>query len=392
MKTKLGRAALVGVAAAALTALNVQVGVAAGTDAISYEAVSDGTGIGITLAPSGQPAQVFGGGITSALANTTPSAKGSAEAVKGNAATSVGTEAPPDGDPKHAEGGSMANRGIPDVLTISGAAGSADSRSEAKDETPSTENLATFGSATVTAGSAAVLQAVIKVGAVSTDAAADGVAARTTSSSTSSGVVISLSVEPAVLQALDGATNQLEGPLCGGLSQLPGVGPQVGSACAALFSSTAASVEYASFTIGEGSATCTWKDATPSATGQGATVVGSILGQKVIDLKPGSTPTTLGAGTPLELTVGAGSFVSPDPTDGDVGENDSVNATASGASLDLLAKNVRFAFSSSSCSLTAKIPPDDVLSNTGGALLPSLLGGAGLVAGAAGLRRFLRKR
>lgn len=398
MRTKMGRAALVGLAAVAVTAMHVQPGGAAPsvTKTYSYAATSEGSGVGITLAPGGQTAQVIGGGFTSARADLAAdgkfTSKGSAEAVKGNASVSVSSEAPPDSGNKHAQGGALNNAGIPNVLTLSGEAGSADSASEAKDKTPSSTTSATFGATTITAGPSAVLQAKISIGAVSTEADAEGKAKEASSTSTSHGVVISLSVEPAALQQLDGQANQVQGPLCGGLAQIPTVGDELSGACNALFDSTAASVEYATITIGEGNATCTWKDGKPAASGQGATVRLSVLGQQVAELKPGSTPTTVGTGTPLELTVGAGSFVSPEPTDGGFDEDDKVTGTASGAFADLLAKSVRLAFSSSSCAIAAKIATDKVLASTGGTVLPSLLGGAGLIAGAFRLRRFLRIR
>lgn len=361
---------------------------------IAYEAIADTTGVRITLAPGGNVAQELSGGITSGKVTATPSASGSAEAQKGNANTTAKSEAPPDKQASHKDSVPLQGVGVPNLLVLDGGVGAADSMSEADDGTPTTESSAAFGAATVAAGNQQVLQASLQIGAVATASSAKAKGVDVVSQATSDGVLVKLTVQAGVLQAVQQQTGTLQQQLCGGLSGLPAIGPTVGTTCNTLFQTTqdlTAPVEFLSIAISDAAATCSWDGQEPAAEGKAAVVSVSVLGQALPAVGSAGAPTVIAQGTPLESTIAAGTLeklASP----ASEGEEDAASVTATGPYLELLTKQVQIRFSQSSCSLKGKVTTDEVIAKTGGQILPYLAGGMGLIAAASGIRRFLRRR
>ncbi|HVM10975.1 MAG TPA: hypothetical protein VM638_00680, partial [Actinomycetota bacterium] len=346
---------------------------------ISYTAVSDGSGIRITLGAEGQVDR--GGAITGAKVTSKPRSEGFAAGVLGSDEATVSTKAPPDGPAKTAAGTEGAQTVGP--FEVSGHSYEARSKSEAEDGTPSSTNTATFGGLSIGGGAEAPLGALVEISPTGTSAGANAKGKNVTSASSSTGFIVTLSLSAVALKE---AAEQIQEPLCGGLAER---NAQLGEVCNAAFSSTEQRVEFLRLEIGEGNVACTWDGKTPDAKGSGATVTPFLLGQALPAISPTSEPVTLGVGTPLETTFGAGSF-SKETEDAGSNGTDKVDAIAGGAFARLLGGQVDVRSSTSTCSIAAPMSTDEVLAATGSVVLWYLIGGAALVAASLGLRRFLR--
>ncbi|HYH28637.1 MAG TPA: hypothetical protein VEA19_07680 [Actinomycetota bacterium] len=358
------------------------------TETITYQAIGEGSGVRITLAPQGSEATEQGGALTEASVDQKPSARALGEGVRGVEQTTVSSSAPPDQDPAAKTGGAFPATGPAGIAQISGDGGSADSKSEAADKSPSAEAVAEFAESEILAG--ALFSAKINIGRMATSATAAGTKNRrtVTSGATSGGVDVTVTVSAEAVQQLNEAA---QSALCTNLSQVPNVGEQLGTQCAELLSTDEGEVELMKLEVGEGRATCGWKDEAPSVSGSGSAVKLSFLGVALNQLSNGAAQ-TLGAGTPLVSTIGAGAFSAEQPTDGGDNEDDKVSGVAGGAFADLFNKQIQLRFSASSCSISARVNVDEVLAATGGRPLFPIVGGTLLVAAALLLRRSIRRR
>ncbi|HEX9891862.1 MAG TPA: hypothetical protein VGB28_07340 [Actinomycetota bacterium] len=364
-------------ALAALTGAAVAPGAAVAQKAkkITYEALADGSGLQITLNPGGGGAQGGGGAITDARVTHKPLAEATGTGISGEEGSQSSASAPPDENPP-ANGEPFDPVGATDVLQITSDGGTGDAQAEADDGTPSSTSTATFGPSAITAGPDNTVGAafIVSIGSLSTTSSAKGKGTDVSSTASSTKTTVTFDVLASFLGDLcDDLPEELQEPCETAVG-----GAEEGS-----------TVTLAQILVSENDVACTWDGEEADATGKGSSLVLSVLGQEPQTINPGQAPQTFGADTELVSTVGAGTF-GKETTGGKDSDEDSVNAIAGAAFANLFGGQVEILFSTSSCSISAEIPPDKVLAATGGPVLWYLLGGAALAAAALGVRRFLR--
>jgi hypothetical protein len=267
------------------------------------------------------------------------------------------------------------------VLTLSSDGGSGDAQAEAEDGSPSSTSTASFGPSAITAGADNPLASAfaISVSSISTTSLAKGKGTNVSSKATSSKVTIAVTVDFTLLETIDG-----ESGLCATLTTL---NADVGEACTkAAAGESGDEVPYASIEVSPNNAACTWDGETFDATGQGSSITPTILGTALPAIAPGQPPQTIGADTPVAMQLVAGGFGKEERDDG-------VDGIGGAAAISLFGGQALIRLSASSCSVGAALPGDEVkaLAVTGSVVLWYLLGGAVMVAGALGLRRFLHR-
>lgn len=383
---KLGaRASLVAVVALALPVSLFAAPGGAQAPSVSYAAEADGTGFNLAL----QGEDVITLSITHAELDSAPTVSGLADAFVQLGGARVETSAPPD-DAQDTTAG-PGTVGQPGLLEATVGILNASSASEAADGDPSGENNASVASVGVTAGPQGILEAVAGTGIIETNADVSAEGANVSAVADIPLVTISVSVEASALQTLNDET-QLQDTLCPGLGDIL---PVLEETCNGLFETATGSQPVADITVLPSNATCTWDGSTPAADAAGAVASISLLGQEPIIVDVGEA-VTIAEGTPLEITVGAGTEstqVNDDPNN----EDDEATGRATGAFVELLDSTVELAFSDATCAVagSAVVPvqprEEPPLPRTGGPVVPLLAAGSALAAAGLGLRRFLKR-
>lgn len=348
---------------------------------IKYAATSSSAGVtfAITAPGSTTPAAgVFGASTTAEVSSGDPAAKGTAEAlaVLTQSPVKASTEAPPD-DEKNVNSPVPAIN-IPSVATVGALQGSATSKSEAADETPSSTNTGSFGALSITVAGLPALPVIGTVGGSvniakmnTTSAAQAPKPTNVSANAASDGIVISADLD---ISGLTAVCNLI--PV-----------PQLQQAC----NSLATPSQLINVTAGPSDVECSWDGHNADCDGGAATATVTLAGQAPVTVSPGQTVTIPDA-DPFLARVRAGSF--SETLDGDQG-----SAISSGISVELIGQTranpglITIAIGQSTAGVNGEITTTrEPVAPTGGPLLPFFLGGSGLAAAGYGLRRYLTRR
>lgn len=349
---------------------------------ISYAAKSSAAGLTVALTPpgaTGPAAGVFGASTNAEITSDGPKATGKADAlaVLTQSPVSASTTAPPDSD-KTATSPIPALT-VPGVGSLAALQGTANSKSEAEDGLPSTDNASTFTATSLSIPALPALPVLGTIGGGVTIGAAESKATagatketQTASSAATTGISIRADLDVSGLSAI--------------CSVLP-AGP-LRDAC----NSLATPAQVVNVAVGPSNVDCTWNGVTADCTGAAAVATVTLAGQAPQTVSPGQTVTIPPTG-PFLVRVKAGAFNKT------TAENpDSASGIASGISVELIGQDpaqaglLTVAIGQATASLSGEITQREVIAATGGPLLPAFAGGAVLVTGAVGLRRFLRRR
>lgn len=377
------RIALISGASLALTVAAVIPGGAQPTTVttIKYAATSSSSGVtfAITAPGSTTPAAgIFGAATSAEVSSDGPSAKGKADAlaVLTQSPVSASTEAPPD-DENNANSPVPAIN-VPAVASVAALQGSASSKSEAADESPSTTNTGTFGALSITVTGLPALPVIGTVGGsvniaqMKTTSAAEAPKPTDVSANAQSdGIVISADLDISGLTAI---CNLI--PI-----------PQLQQAC----NSLATPAQLINITAGPSDVECSWDGKNADCDGGAATATVTLAGQAPQTVAPGQTVTIPDA-DPFLVRVKAGSF--EETVAGDEG-----SAISSGLSVELIGQTranpglITLAIGQSTAGVNGEITTErEPVAPTGGGLLPFFLGGSALAAAGYGLRRYVKRR
>ena len=343
--------------------------------AYAAESSSAGAELAITAPGTTTPAAgIFGASTQAEVTSDGPGAAGSADALAVLTASPVtaSSKAPPDEDNNATS--PIPPIPIPGVGTIAALQGTAQSSSEAQDESPSTTNTGSFGALSIDLGLTG-LPGLGDVGAevsvTQTSTVSNAQAPRDTTVSAdarSDGVLISADLDISLLQSV--CANLPAGPLQ--------------AACNAL----ATESQLLSVTVGPSNVQCSWNGKEAECDGAAQTATIDIAGTTQT-VQPGETVTIPDA-DPFLARVRAGNC--DQEVDGDEG-----SAICSGISVELLGTAranpglVTFAIGQSTAGVAGEVEVETTIARTGGSLLPLFLGGSALVLAGAGIRRYLRR-
>lgn len=348
---------------------------------IKYAATSSSSGITFAITAPGSTtptAGVFGASTTAEVSSGDPAAKGTADAlaILTQSPVTATTEAPPDDEVTVNSPIPAIN--IPSVATVGALQGSATSKSEAADETPSTTNTGSLSALSVTVAGLPALPVIgtvggsINISKMSTTSTADAPKPTNVSASaTSDGIVISADLDISGLAAV--------------CNLIPV--PQLNQAC----NSLATPSQLISVTAGPSDVSCSWDGHNADCDGGASTATVTLAGQAPVTVAPGET-VTIPDSDPFLVRVRAGSF--DEVLDGDTG-----SAISAGLSVELIGQTranpglITLAVGQSTAGVNGEITTTrEPVAPTGGGLLPFFLGGSALAATGYGLRRFLARR
>jgi len=349
---------------------------------ISYAANSAAAGVTVALTPPGatEPAAgVFGASTNAEITSDGPAANGKADAlaVLTQSPVSASSKAPPDA-PEDTANSPVPALTVPGVGSLAALQGTANSKSEAEDGLPSTENTSTFTATTLSIPALPSLPVLgiigggVTVGGSESKATAGATAeTQTTAASNTTGLSIRADLDVSGL-----------GTVCNALPAGP-----LRDAC----NSLATPAQVINVTVGPASVTCTWNGANADCEGSAAAATVTLAGQAPQTVAPGQTVTIPPTG-PFLVRVRAGAFAETTGQD-----PPSASGIASGISVELVGQDparpglLTVAIGQATASLSGEITQREVIAATGGPLLPALAGGAILVIGAVALRRYLRR-
>jgi len=347
---------------------------------IKYAATSSSSGITLAITPPGAPtpaAGVYGAGTTAEVTSDGPSARGTADAlsVLTQSPVSATTEAPPNAE--DAANSPVPAINIPLVGSVAALQGSANSSSEAADETPSTTNTGTFGALRVTLAGLPTLPVIGTVGGSinvaqmkTTSNAQAPKPTNVSANSASDGIVVSADLDISGLTAL--------------CDLIPV--PQLNQACDSL----ATPSQLINVTAGPSDVECSWDGRNADCDGGAASAVVTLAGQAPVTVAPGQEVTIPPTGEQFLVRVRAGTF--SETIDGDSG-----SAISSGISIELVGTSranpglITLAIGQSTAGVNGEIDTERTTAPTGGGLLPFFLGGSALAAAGFGLRRYLKR-
>lgn len=344
---------------------------------IAYAAESSSAGLELAITAPGSDtpaAGIFGAATASEVSSDGPEAAGQADALAVLTASPVtaSSSAPP--DEENTATSPIPVITIPSVGEIAALQGSAQSSSEAQDETPSTHNTGSLGALSVDIGLAGApglgdVAASVDVAQVSTSS--DAAAPRDTNltaGARTDGVVISADLDIELLQEV--------------CSNIPVV--QLQAACNAL----ATEEQLLSVTLGPSNVECSWNGRAAECAGDPQTALIDMAGTTQ-SVAPGQTVTIPPEG-PFLVRVRAGNC------DAAV-EGDEGSAICSGISVELLGPDpanpgvLTFAIGQTTAGVAGEVDVESTIARTGGSLLPLFLGGSALVLAGAGIRRYLKR-